>query len=54
MLTRGFLWHPQLHRLPRVLALLSIIAASGELGVTVAISDAHVSRHQPPTGEAGR
>ena len=33
-------WHPQLHRLPRVLVLLSIIDASGELGVTVAISDA--------------
>ena len=33
-------WHPQLHRLPGVLVLLSIIDTSGELGITVAISDA--------------
>ena len=30
----------QLRRLPRVLVLLSIIDAAGEVGVTIAISDA--------------
>ena len=33
-------WHPQLHRLPGVLMLFPIIDSPGELGVTVAISDA--------------